>query len=92
MSFYSSGKKRVADREIVEYKNNIRIHRRMRDVTQAELAKKMGMSESTLYQIERRLLMPKLNVAIRLADFFDVPVKELFFNPENEPKLRLTAE
>ncbi len=57
-----------------------------------ELAKKMGMSESTLYQIERRLLMPKLNVAIRLADFFDVPVKELFFHPENEPKLRLTAE
>lgn len=92
MRWYGPGKKKVADREIVEYKNNIRIHRRIRDITQAQLAHKVGVSESTLYQIERRLLMPKLNVAIRLADFFEVPVRELFFLPNEEPKLRLTSE
>ncbi len=85
---YDPKKKRMELRGQVVYANHIKRYRQLHDLTQRQFAKKIGISESTLYQIERRVLIPKLDVANQIASFFGIPVMEMFFDPANEPPLR----
>ncbi|MFZ1062891.1 MAG: helix-turn-helix transcriptional regulator [Acidimicrobiales bacterium] len=63
--------------------NEVREYRRMRDLSQAELAADLGVSRQTIIAIESGRYSPSLPLAFRIARFFDVPVEKLF-NPSEE--------
>jgi putative transcriptional regulator len=58
--------------------NDVRKRRLERDLSQAELARAMGVSRQTINSIETEKYTPSLPLALALARFFDVPVEEMF--------------
>ncbi len=58
--------------------NDIRERRLERDLSQAELAKAMGVSRQTINSIETEKYTPSLPLAFALARFFNVHVEEMF--------------
>lgn len=68
-------------------KNNIRTLRFFNDeMTQEELAKKVGVTRQTIIAIEKSKYSPSLELAFRIAHVFGVPLEEVFtFDPEDDP-------
>ena len=58
--------------------NDVRERRLERELSQAELAKAMGVSRQTINSIETEKYTPSLPLALALARFFDVSVEEMF--------------
>lgn len=48
------------------------------EMTQLELAEKVGVTRQTVYAIEKNKYSPSLEVAFRIAMVFDVPLDEVF--------------
>ncbi len=48
------------------------------EMTQAELADKIGVTRQTVLAIEASKYSPSLEVAFRIAEVFDVPLGEVF--------------
>jgi putative transcriptional regulator len=48
------------------------------EMTQAELAEKIGMTRQTIIAIERGKYSPSLEVAFEIAHVFGVPLDEVF--------------
>ena len=67
-------------------KNNIRKLRFFHDeMTQKELADKVGVTRQTIIAMEQGKYSPSLDLAFRIALVFDVPLEEVFsYNPEDE--------
>ena len=67
-------------------KNNIRTLRFFNDeMTQEELAKKVGVTRQTIIAIEKQKYSPSLELAFRIAHAFGVPLEEVFsFDPEED--------
>jgi len=62
-----------------EVRNRVRHHRRqLHDMTQQELADRVGVTRQTILSIERGRYNPSVGLALRLADTFGVPVEALF--------------
>ena len=60
-------------------RNHVRRHRRqLHDMTQQELAERVGVTRQTILSIERGRYNPSIGLALRLADTFGVPVEALF--------------
>jgi putative transcriptional regulator len=59
-------------------KNDVRERRRERGLSQADLAKALGVSRQTVNSIETGRWVPSLGLALSLGRFFDVPVEEMF--------------
>ena len=59
-------------------RNDIKDRRLERGLSQAELAKAMGVSRQTINSIETEKYTPSLPLALALGRFFDVPVEEIF--------------
>jgi putative transcriptional regulator len=60
-------------------RNHLRHHRRqLRDMTQQELADRVGVTRQTILSIERGRYNPSIGLALRLAAELDVPVEALF--------------
>jgi putative transcriptional regulator len=59
-------------------KNNLKIQRVMRDMTQDELANKVGVTRQTINAIEKGKYLPSLALAFKLAGLFDLKIEELF--------------
>ncbi len=53
------------------------------EMTQAELAKRIGVTRQTVIAIERGRYSPSLEVAFRIARVFDVPLERVFSYPES---------
>jgi putative transcriptional regulator len=68
-------------------KNNIRTLRFFNDeMTQEELAKKVGVTRQTIIAIEKQKYSPSLELAFRIAHVFGVPLEEVFtYDPEDDP-------
>ena len=68
--------------------NNIRTLRFFRDeMTQQQLAEKVGVTRQTIIAIEKGKYSPSLELAFRIALVFDVPLEEVFsYDAENEAK------
>ncbi|NOZ77461.1 MAG: helix-turn-helix transcriptional regulator [Euryarchaeota archaeon] len=60
-------------------KNNIKLQRVIRDMTQEELARKVKVTRQTINAIEKGKFNPSLELAFRLADLFEMKIEELFF-------------
>jgi putative transcriptional regulator len=53
------------------------------EMTQAELAARVGVTRQTIAAIEQGRYSPSLEMAFRLADVFGVPLGEVFsWNPD----------
>ena len=61
-----------------ELKNQIKIQRAIKNLTQKELASKIGVTRKTINTIENGKFVPSTILAIRMARFFDIKVEELF--------------
>ena len=58
--------------------NDIKERRQQRGLSQADLAKAMGVSRQTINSIETDRYTPSLPLALALGRFFGVPVEEMF--------------
>ena len=67
-------------------RNNIRKLRFDRnEMTQQELADKVGVTRQTIVAIEKEKYSPTLELAFRIARIFGVPLQEVFFyEPDDE--------
>jgi len=60
--------------------NNVRKLRFNRgEMTQEQLAEKVGVTRQTIVSIEKGKYYPSLELAFRLALAFEVPLEEVFF-------------
>ena len=59
-------------------KNLIKVERARHDLTQAQLAEKLGVSRQTIHAIEKDKFNPSVVLAIKMARFFEVTVEYLF--------------
>lgn len=67
--------------------NNIRKLRFYHDeMTQKELADKVGVTRQTIVAIENAKYSPSLELAFRIAFVFDSPLEEVFtYEPKDDP-------
>lgn len=62
-----------------QIRNNIRTLRFHRDeMTQQELAKRVGVTRQTISAMEKDKYSPSLELAFRIAHVFSVPLEEVF--------------
>ena len=68
--------------------NNIRTLRFFNDeMTQQQLAEKVGVTRQTIIAMEKGKYSPSLELAFRIALVFDVPLEEVFsYDAEDETK------
>ncbi|WEL23141.1 helix-turn-helix transcriptional regulator [Candidatus Nanohalovita haloferacivicina] len=59
-------------------KNQLKKFRKQEDITQAELARELDVSRQTINAIETGKYDPSLELALKIADFFNERVEELF--------------
>jgi len=60
-------------------KNDLRVLRAKHNLTQAELADKLGVTRQTINAIETEKYDPSLPLAFKIAAVFGQPVEEIFF-------------
>jgi len=58
--------------------NNLSILRGRKNITQEELANKVGVTRQTIIAIEKGNYTPSVLLAIKLAKYFNVSVEDLF--------------
>jgi putative transcriptional regulator len=61
-----------------ELRNHIKVQRAIKNLTQEELASKIGVTRKTINTIENGKFIPSTILAIRLARFFEIRVEDLF--------------
>jgi putative transcriptional regulator len=59
-------------------KNNIRVERAIKNITQADLAEFIGVSRQTINTIESNRYVPSTVLALKIARVFGKPVEEIF--------------
>lgn len=64
-------------------KNLVKVERTRLELTQAELAEKLGVSRQTIHAIEKNKFNPSVVLAIKMANLFKLNVEELFFIDED---------
>ena len=65
-------------------KNNIKVERAIHDLTQADLAEKIGVSRQTINAMEKNKYVPSTVLALKLARLFNKPVEEIFCLEDHE--------
>ncbi len=65
-------------------KNRIRIERAIIDITQADLAEKIGVSRQTINAMESNKYVPSTVLALKIAQLFSKKVEEIFELNEND--------
>ena len=68
-------------------KNNIKRYREEADLSQGELAAAVGVSRQTINATERDRYNPSLELAFKLATFFECRIEDLF-----EPDIELDKQ
>jgi len=61
-----------------ELDNRIRVFRAEHRMSQGELADAIGVSRKTISTIEVGRFVPSTVIALKLAQFFNAPVEEIF--------------
>ncbi|WMI64851.1 helix-turn-helix transcriptional regulator [Aestuariibaculum sp. YM273] len=60
-------------------KNNIKVQRAIHNLTQADLANKIGVSRQTINAMEKNKYVPSTVLALKIAKLFKLPVEQIFF-------------
>ena len=59
-------------------KNNVKDLRQARNLTQQELADGVNISRQMISYIEKGVKKPNIILALKLAEFFNVPIEKIF--------------
>jgi putative transcriptional regulator len=59
--------------------NNLRVLRAMRRITQEDLAVALGVTRQTVLAIENGKYNPSLELAFRIAEYFETSIEKIFF-------------
>jgi putative transcriptional regulator len=59
-------------------KNRLKVYRAMHDLTQEQLADKIGVSRQTVIAIESNKYLPSLGLAFKIAKLFKVKIEDVF--------------
>ncbi len=59
-------------------KNKLKVYRAMHDLTQEGLAEKMRVVRQTILAIEKGQFDPSLELAFKIARFFEVRIEDIF--------------
>ena len=65
-------------------KNKLKIERAILNITQSELAEKIGVSRQTINAMESGKYVPSTVLALKIARLFQKPVEEIFFLEESD--------
>ena len=66
-------------------RNTLRLQRAMRDLTQADLAERAGVTRASVNAIEGGRMVPSIFLALKLARALTVSVDDLFSLVEEQP-------
>mgnify|MGYP000510856808 CR=1 FL=1 len=69
---------KAVERELKEMKNSIKVQRAMHDMTQQELADRVGVSRQTINAVELGKYVPSAVLAMKVAAAFGRRVEEVF--------------
>ena len=64
--------------------NTLKVERAILDLTQDDLAKKIGVSRQTINSIEKNRYVPSTVLALKLSELFEKPVNQFFSLSEND--------
>jgi len=59
-------------------KNLVKVERARHNLTQSDLANKLGVSRQSIHAIEKNKFNPSVTLALKMAKFFNVTVEYLF--------------
>ncbi|HOW14817.1 helix-turn-helix transcriptional regulator [Methanosarcina sp.] len=65
-------------------KNNIKVYRAIHNLTQENLAEKVGVTRQTINAIEKGKYDPSLDLAFKLARFFNASIEDVFLYEGSE--------
>lgn len=65
-------------------KNKLKVERAKLDMTQQDLADKIGVSRQTINSIESQKYVPSTVLALKLSALFDITVNEIFTLEEED--------
>ncbi len=65
-------------------KNNIRVERAIKNITQADLAEQVGVSRQTINTIESNKYVPSTVLALKIARVFNKPLEDIFTLEEDD--------
>ncbi|MBT8375521.1 MAG: helix-turn-helix transcriptional regulator [Bacteroidia bacterium] len=65
-------------------KNTLKVERAILDLTQDDLAKKIGVSRQTINSIEANRYVPSTVLALKLSRLFKKPVNDFFQLSEDD--------
>ena len=66
----------------LQMKNKIKVERAVHNITQDELAKKVGVSRQTINAMEANKYVPSTVLAIKIAKIFNKIVEDIFIIEE----------
>lgn len=69
---------------VAAMKNKLKVYRAMHDLTQEQLADKIGVSRQTVIAIESNKYLPSLGLAFKIARLFKVKVEDIFIDEGKE--------
>ncbi|MBE0678605.1 MAG: helix-turn-helix transcriptional regulator [Bacteroidales bacterium] len=65
-------------------KNSLKVERAIKNITQEELAREIGVTRQAINSIELGKFVPSTVLALRLSKYFDKPVNDLFSLEEDD--------
>ena len=63
----------------MEIENSLKVWRAKGDITQEQLAKKIGLSRQSINSIEKGKFIPSVLSALKIAKFFNTKIEEIFY-------------
>ncbi len=65
-------------------RNNIRVERAIKNITQADLAEQVGVSRQTINTIESNRYVPSTVLSLKIARVFGKPLEQIFMLEEGD--------
>lgn len=58
--------------------NNLKIQRAIKDISQEDLAKIIGVSRQTINALEKGKYVPSTVLSLKIAKYFDIKLEDIF--------------
>lgn len=65
-------------------KNNIKVERAIKNITQEELAQLISVSRQTINAMEKNKYVPSTVLSLKIARYFGKSVEDIFFLEESD--------
>ena len=65
--------------------NNLRVLRAIKNITQEDLASSVGVTRQTILAIENGKYNPSLDLAFKIAKYFETTIEQIFYYKESSP-------